>query len=80
VSGKDGIEYEQLLFFPFFPLLPERQWQLSGEDQKGGRWKVSKSGRKTEKRETVPREGTTPVSNSSGALPTALQFPSTDEK
>ena len=50
-------DWEAPLFLLLFPLLSEKQWQLSGEDQKGGRWKVRGSGRKREKRETVAPGG-----------------------
>ena len=50
-------EWAAPLFLFLFLLLPERRWQLSGEDQNGGRWKVSGSGRNGEKRETVAPGG-----------------------
>lgn len=73
-------EWAAPLFLLLFPLLPERQWQLSSEDQKGRRWKVNGSGRKRERQETVAPGAPSPVSNSTGTLPTALQFPFPDEK
>lgn len=80
-AGKDGIENEQLLFFfssSSSSLRDSGSFLVKIRKVGDGKWAgVGERGRR---RETVAPGAPSPVSNSTGALPTAPQFPSPDEK